>query len=345
MARPTRRAKVLGATAAVVAAAGTVAVSRRRRPPDELADDLAIKDLTLLGHGGTALHVRRFRTADGAPPVARVLFAHGWCMSTAFWESAARRLAHLGIEAVTWDQRGHGRSEVPVDLAQCSIDALGRDLEAVLLATAAPRVPTMLVGHSMGGMSIVSWASVTAATPNPDRPDVVGTVLWNTAFHAFTTDALAAIVRTHNPRVHRLATLALYAAIPIPRTAAALPVVRALAHGPGARREDVTLTHRLVTDISPRVRVQFSSAFESLDLREAVAQLDVPTVVVTGSRDLLTPPQHGQKLAEALPDARLLSLPGAGHQAPLDHPDVVVDLVLEGLRPHVDVATNLGAVA
>jgi len=58
-----------------------------------------------------------------------------------------------------------------------------------------------------------------------------------------------------------------------------------------------------------------------MDLSEAVASLTIPTLVVAGSADRLTPPTHARRIADALPDlADLIELPDSGHMSPLERP-------------------------
>ncbi len=68
----------------------------------------------------------------------------------------APRLLDQGLRVVTYDQRGHGRSSTP-DLSTCTVARLGLDLAAVIEAT-CPTGPVVLIGHSMGGMSVMSFA-------------------------------------------------------------------------------------------------------------------------------------------------------------------------------------------
>jgi len=104
----------------------------------------------------------RRQTRGGTGPAARpltVVFCHGYCLNQDSWhfQRAALRGA---VRAVYWDQRSHGRSERGRDQAAggpVTIDQLGRDLKAVLDA-AVPDGPVVLVGHSMGGMTVMAFA-------------------------------------------------------------------------------------------------------------------------------------------------------------------------------------------
>jgi pimeloyl-ACP methyl ester carboxylesterase len=68
----------------------------------------------------------------------------------------------------------------------------------------------------------------------------------------------------------------------------------------------------------PDVRAACGLAMADMDLRHAVARLTVPTLVVAGAEDKLTPPSHARRIADALPRlVRLIELPATGHMSPL----------------------------
>lgn len=61
----------------------------------------------------------------------------------------------------------------------------------------------------------------------------------------------------------------------------------------------------------------------TMDLRPVLGTIDVPSTVLVGSRDLLTPPRMARVLEREIPGARLEVLPGIGHMLPLEAPDEV----------------------
>ena len=67
------------------------------------------------------------------------------------------------------------------------------------------------------------------------------------------------------------------------------------------------------------------------DSRETLATIDVPVLVAVGEEDRLTPPADARAMVDGLADARLLTIPGAGHLAPLERPDEVTDALLRFL--------------
>ncbi|HMQ25325.1 MAG TPA: alpha/beta hydrolase, partial [Acidimicrobiales bacterium] len=65
----------------------------------------------------------------------------------------------------------------------------------------------------------------------------------------------------------------------------------------------------------------------AMDLRQAGATISLPTTVVVGRRDPLTPPRHSRLMASTIPTARLVELPGRGHMLPLEAPDEIVEII------------------
>lgn len=111
---------------------------RERPVPGVVGDDGVPLDVAIRGtHGPT------------------VLFCHGFTADSEFWTPQIEALA-VHARVVTWDQRGHGRSGWG-EPSHATVDQTGRDLAAVLDAV-APSSPVVLVGHSMGGMTIMALA-------------------------------------------------------------------------------------------------------------------------------------------------------------------------------------------
>lgn len=68
------------------------------------------------------------------------------------------------------------------------------------------------------------------------------------------------------------------------------------------------------------------------DSRPTLATIAVPTLVLVGEEDALTPPADSEAMAAALPDARLVRIPGAGHLLPLERPGAVAGELVGFLR-------------
>jgi pimeloyl-ACP methyl ester carboxylesterase len=213
---------------------------------------------------------------------------------------------------VLYDQRGHGDSKAGRD--GYTIPRLGADLRAVLEAVDAR--DAVLVGHSMGGMTIQSLAThhrdVIAAR-------VAGIVLVATAAGGLGRD----------PRGGRSAQRMIGSRV--------LERLLATSHGHAffrstvgrtVRRVDLLLAQELFLATEPEARTGWLVAMQDMDLRQGIATIDVPTTILVGSHDRLTPPALADELARTIPAAQLVRLEGYGHMLPLEAPAQVADAVL-----------------
>lgn len=329
-----RRARRLGlaglGAAGVGAAVGVhrVVVGRIRLRPDPDGDEpfgeLTGRPLTVQADDGVPLHVEIDGPDDGRPTL---VFCHGYTLNRHTWHYQRRHLT--GARMVFWDQRSHGASGRSNPL-RATIDQTGADLFAVLRATVRPGTPVVLVGHSMGGMTIMALAE---QHPELFGGQVTGVGLINTSGGDMSELTLglplllAKLVRPLTPGVLR----------GLGRRPALVERTRSF----GA---DVSFmaTRRLAfagRDVSPRV-VSFleemiratpidviAEFYPGLIAHDKSAALDVlgrvPTVVLLGGADRLTPAEHGRVLAAAMPGSELVEVEDAGHVLPLEHPGVV----------------------
>jgi len=307
---PSRRSLIaFGATAAIVAAVVT------ERKWKEAHDPVRPDHLTLPDGKPLAVH-----TDDGAVIAATiagegptVVLAHGFTNGRVVWSPVAHRLIESGHQVVIYDQRGHGESTVGAD--GYTVTRLGSDLRAVLEAADVRDV--VLVGHSMGGMTIQAFA---ASHPDALAERVKGVVLVSTTSHGLA-----------DPRLQRTAP-ALLGGKRIDRVLGA-PGGHALMRsvvGRKVRKGHLTLARDLFVSTPPESRVGFFNAMQEMDLREGLSALNVPATVLVGTRDRLTPRPMGQALADAL-GVDLVTFPDAGHLLPLEHPDEVATII----RDHV----------
>src|SRR5262245_35201739 len=169
---------VVGATAAgagAVVAAERIAANRLRgrpAPAGERFGSLRGLELTVLADDGVPLHVEI--NGPGTAPMT-IIFCHGYTVNQDCWHFQRRDLSDHRL--VFWDQRDHGRSGRSAE-GSGSIGQLGTDLRAVIDAAAPGPGPVVLVGHSMGGMTIMALAD---QYPGLFGTKVAGAVLISTA--------------------------------------------------------------------------------------------------------------------------------------------------------------------
>ncbi|MFJ8310564.1 MULTISPECIES: alpha/beta fold hydrolase [unclassified Streptomyces] len=287
------------------------------------APPVADRELSAVSADGTPLHVEVHGPAD-APAV---VLAHGWTCSTAFWAAQIRALAGA-CRVIAYDQRGHGRTPAS---GVCSTGALADDLEAVLGATLAPGERAVLAGHSMGGMTLM------AAAARPGfRAHAAAALLCSTGSSRLVAEARVVPLRG-GPARTRLTGHILGSGAPLgPVTPLAKKVLRYATMGPGAAPDRIEACARIVHACPRGVRQDWSRVLAELELDALVRELRVPTAVVAGAADRLTPPVHARRLADALPECRSLDvLTGVGHMTPVEAPEFVTEKIHELVRTHL----------
>ncbi|MEW2402751.1 alpha/beta hydrolase [Streptomyces sp. NPDC046862] len=287
------------------------------------APPVPVRELTAVSADGARLHVEVHGTGDGPA----VVLAHGWTCSTAFWAAQIRDLA-AGHRVITYDQRGHGRSP---STPTCGTDVLADDLEAVLKATLSPGERAVMVGHSMGGMTVM------AASERPAfREHVVAALLLSTGSSNLVAESLVVPFRAGRARTW-LTRKILGSRLPLgPVTPVARAILKYGTMGPGSSPLMVEACARIVHACPRRVRYTWAHVLDLLDLDHGVRELRVPTAVVVGMADRLTPPVQSRAMAAALPECvGLTELPGVGHMTPVEAPELVCSRIRELVTTYV----------
>ena len=313
-----RKVLLLSVTGLALVAAAAALRARARRalaadPEQEvLSRPLDHTATTVTSSDGTRLHVALF----GPDVRPTIVLVHGWTCSLRFWQYQLQALADRH-RVVAYDLRGHGGSEPAVG-GDYSTGALASDLDAVLAACVPEGDKALAVGHSMGAMNIVAWAG---AHPEKVRDKLAGAILVNTGVERLVAEAR--ILRTASALSgvkELIGRRVLGASLRGPRRPSGLVqrIVRYVALGPKATPAQAAFCERLFLDCPADVRAAFGATLSDLDLVEALHALTVPTVVIAGALDRLTPPVHSRSIASVLPDATLVELEGVAHCSPIE---------------------------
>ncbi|MER6080299.1 alpha/beta hydrolase [Streptomyces sp. NPDC001833] len=296
---------------------------------------------------GPAVSPRRRRLfGRKAPAPVTVVFSHGYCLNQDSWHFQRAALRGV-VRTVHWDQRSHGRSGRGVaqheDGVELTIDQLGRDLKAVLDA-AAPQGPIVLVGHSMGGMTVMALAA--------QYPDLIRERVVATAFVGTSSGRLGEVnfglpvagvnaVRRVLPGV--LKALGTQAALVEKGRRVTADLFAGIIKRYSFASKDVDpaverFAERMIESTPIDVVAEFYPAFTDHDKTAALAYFqNLPVLVLAGVQDLVTPSEHSEVIADLLPDAELVLVADAGHLVMLEHPEVVTDRL-------ADLLTRAGAV-
>lgn len=248
-----------------------------------------------------ALHVE---TVGAGPPL---VLLHGWGMHSGLWGPVLPRLAsRFRVHAV--DLPGHGHSpSMPADTLP--------EMAAAIAATMTARLgghgtPVTVLGWSLGAMVALQWALTSADNVSQlilvaATPRFVAGPDWPCGMDAETLRRFGDEMKiAYKLTLQRFITLQLQGS---EGGRATLPAMRRALFARGAP--------------SPSALVNGLDLLAATDLRCAVPRIRQPALVIAGDRDTMTPLAASRWLAEALPTAELMVIPGAGHVPFLSHPD------------------------
>ena len=244
--------------------------------------------------GGSRVHALTGGAAFD-PSLPSVVFLHGAGMDATIWSLQTRWFAHHGFSVLALDFAGHGRSEgAPLS----TIEAMADWVSAALLAVAAP--PTAVVGHSMG-----SLVALALAANHPER--VSRLALMGTALEMKVGPDLQASADAGS--------------------AEAIDMVNLWGHGSRAElghaeTPGVWMTgcgQRLLERANPGVLASGLRACAEFKAGPIAAKVGLPTLILQGSRDMMTPLKAARALAAALSDAKLKVFPDAGHMIMIEN--------------------------
>ena len=286
-------------------------------------------------YDGLHLSVTTYGPAD-AP--LTVFLAHCWTLNQQDWHYQVRDLQREfghGIRIVTWDHRGHGDSD-PVRRQDATIDNLARDW-ADLIDELAPIGPLVLAGHSIGGMTLMELAEI-----RPDFFDrVVGTMFVSTSSGQLDTVTLGLpetgqLLRAQIPRM-----LAFRSRTLSRRARRRAPIVERMVmsrfvFGRPLRLADAAVAVEGLINSPANTVVGFYEDALLHDRAHGLKVLDgIPTHVLVGTRDVLTPPSHARRIADHVSGSVFTVAPDAGHMLPLERDQLVSGVLIRLIRPHL----------
>lgn len=260
-----------------------------------------------------------------------VVFCHGFCLQMGSFHFQRIRLAEQWgpqVRMVFYDQRGHGRSDEAPSQSY-TVSQLADDLQTVLTVM-APKGPVVLVGHSMGGMTIMAHAR---SYPDLYGRRIVGVALIASAAEGVSETPLGQTLK--NPALNAARSLAYHAPSVIRRGRGAArsllqPILQAASYGDvKVSPTVVAYSQKMMHETPVGALVGFLRALELHDETAALPVLaKVPTLIACGEQDLLTPPESSIRMATELPNSELVLIGGAGHLVQLEQPEQINDALV-----------------
>ncbi len=336
-----RGAVAAGALAAGAALGAIAERSLLRATSGSTVEDLPAGFGTLRGdlyevvaEDGTTLHVEVDEMATEDAPLT-IVFCHGYALNLDSWHfqrDALRGKARL----VFFDQRSHGRSS-RAEFDTHHVDQLGHDLGTIIDAI-APTGPLMLVGHSMGGMTVMALAA--------QRPELFRERIYGVALIATTAGGLANGPLGLPPGLgtvfHRLAPAVAQALASrqglVERTRwnqsdLGLLLTRLYSFGSTATDQANRFVASMVSSTPINVVAEFLPALQEHDKRAVLGVFEqVELLVIVGDADRLTPREQSEEIVRRLPGAEYVVILDSGHMVTLEKHDEVNEHLLDLLQ-------------
>lgn len=290
-----------------------------REPEVERAEGHRIE-----GADGASLWVETYGPQGGPT----LVFTHGWGMDSSTWSHFKAALADR-YRLVMWDLPGLGRSKGPSG-GKYSVAGFAADLRKVVEQSGADRV--VLVGHSIGGMT-----TQTLLRDHPEfaRERVAGVALVDTTYtNPIDTLVLSGLWRVLRfPLIEPLSWLQIVLS-PLVHLMNWKSWLDGTAHlaarlGFGAHAPRGALDHvaRLAAYNSPGVQAKGDLAMFRWTVEPELSRFTTPTLILSGTKDIITLPRASEHMASAIPGAQLISIQDVGHMGFMEKPKAYTEAV------------------
>jgi pimeloyl-ACP methyl ester carboxylesterase len=283
---------------------------------------------------GVVLHTE---VDEGDADDITLVFIHGYALNLDCWHF--QRLHFRGqLRQVFYDQRSHGRSSRS-EAELCRIPQLAEDLCQVLQEVVGSG-PVILIGHSMGGMAIMRLAQ--------SHPELFGTRVLGVALFCTAAGDMAdySPIRGIPGRTFtRIAEPVMAGLNRLPELVSqdrragsdlGYVVTRRIAFGSDVPPSYVDFVSEMLAETPLEVVADYYPAFGELDEYRALEVLSaVPTVIVGGEQDMITPIERTARIIDLLPKAEAIRVESCGHLGMIEKHEIfndALDRLLTGVR-------------
>ena len=255
-----------------------------------------------------------------------VVFLHGFCLSHETWTEQVDLLLDKwrgDVRVISYDHRGHGKSD-EAPMSTYRVRNLATDLSDVLDSLNVGGRVT-LVGHSMGGMTILEYLTMPVwfRSVYPESVVLVATAAGDIAKHGIgrmlNTPGVGALYRVTERLPHRAAEALIH------KTGAPLMnlLIDHIGYVGDHESAQSFVTSGSINDTPINTKVGFLIGLKQFGVGERLGLIESDTLILSGGKDYLTPPQHSLHLAQYIPHARHLHQDNCGHMLPHEAPLMV----------------------
>lgn len=242
-----------------------------------------------------------------------LVFLHGVGGGHHAWEEQVPYFGKLGYPAHAWDQPGYGESALvePYDLEHVSA-------ALALLIDKLAGEPVVLVGHSMGGL-----IAQETYVRYPQLVKAMALCFTSPAFAGGSSEFTRQFIAARVAPLDEGKSMAQIAG-------ALMPTMR----GSKSDAAGLALAEKIMAGIPPDTYRKAVHLLTTFDRRKELAGIAVPTLILSGSDDKTAPPGMMERMAQKIPGADYVCLPGCGHLGPMDQPEAFNAALLSFLQKH-----------
>ncbi len=283
---------------------------------------------------GVGLHYEYFPAPGDGPTI---ILCNGILCTTNYWVYMIEHFRGR-YPLLLWDYRGHGKSEIPEDFETVSIPQHARDLAAIMDHLGID--DAVLVGFSMGVQAIFEFYR-----QFPGR--VRGLVMMSGGAHKpfnlkVGTDKLEGVA---NSIFNFAANIAPILELPLNaflKSPLRMPVARRIGIDPHrAKKKDMIPYFIHIANLNKRmgfIALRLMNEHTAMDMLDTIK---VPTLIIVGERDGMTPPSHGETVRQKIPNSELFVVPYGQHTALIENPQAVNYRIELYLRDHFNSSVPL----
>ncbi len=276
---------------------------------------------------------RTVKTRDGGkihlvergegPPL---LLLHGVLLSVATWPYQLRELSQ-DHRVIVMDQRGHGLSTA--GQKGYSLDVLGDDVLTVLRSLKLKNA--VIVGHSMGGMVTLNLAARRLRDLSNHCSGMV--LVATTGDPIVSFPGFRSVVKVSSPMA-RLAMSVVAGKNPLGSRGPLSYLSTRVILGNSPSDDNVDFARALISAASPKLLSELWAELLSFDVRDSLPEMDIPSLVVVGDRDLMIAPWHGLRMVRSMPNAEYKKLSDCGHMVMFERHQELNKLIRAFAKEH-----------